>query len=112
MSLIGKFFNQYLRRSKTAWESEKVLLHRSDVFSVMASETAFDFTVSMSVMVRAYCLAEGIEIDRVSICLSYDADLDPAESFSANSNTFLRVVERDNGKVEAIVFLGSYFENR
>lgn len=83
------------------------------MFSIRAADAAFDCTSIILEEIKKFCIEQGLNIDRVVIISSHDTDLDlESDVVKSDSDVILRVVKRADGKLEAVVFFGSYIETK
>jgi hypothetical protein len=111
--MIKTFLKEYLERNKASIEADKLLLSRCAIFSIRAEDAIFDCTSIILEEIKDFCAKQGFDIDKVVIVSSYDTDLNlETPVIKSDSNTIIRVVERENGKIEAVVFFGGYTETK
>ena len=109
----NKFLESYLARSRKAWQSNNLKFKHVGYFSLRAVDNLFDCTVTLVQETKKFCKDNGFSIDRISVVFTYDADLDlSSSSIRSDSDTILRVVELEDGRLEATLFVGSFVETR
>ena len=80
-------------------------------FSYPLACDSFDFCSRAVRETKEFCRNRGYEIDRISFVVLYDADLAvPTEFIKTKSDLLLKIVERQDGKVEACIFISSQTE--
>lgn len=113
---LKALIQKYSQRLKSSLIASNIQYEITYPISVDNDEGAFLFIDQTVNQVRCHCQENNINLDKLVIMLSYDADLFDEDieykklNMSGHSDSLFRVIKHDDNTVEGILFLGGYIE--
>lgn len=105
--MMRKLFDLYYEKNKLSID-KKPIFEFNNIFSTKLYDNGFKFDKLVCEEIKKFCKEQGHEIGRVIIISFMDGDLGkPEAGFSMSSDHYLKVVEGEDGKLEAVVLFGS-----
>ena len=104
---IKQLIDSYQEEGKNSIEKQSIF-EINGLFSTDLFDEGFKYERFICEDVKGFCRARGFELDSIRVVSYFYTDLNnPKHGLKLSSDHYLKVIERDDGKVEAVVFLGS-----
>lgn len=104
---MRQLLDSYLEANKKSID-RKPIFEFNNIFSAKLFDEGIDFDKMLCDEVKSFCKQNGFNIDKIVVISFMSNDLkDPESSLQMSSDYRLKVVEREDGKLEGVVLLGS-----